>query len=322
MAAQEPRLFADLLKDAPKNWGRWGADDEIGAINFLTSGEVLRGVQAVRHGKTFMLGVPVARPDGDPVHPARAQPIHSMTHDEGSYLSGLDEPWAGGLKYSDDILTMYPQGSTQYDALGHVWYDNELYNGFDSKLTIGGLQRCSIEPIADHGVIGRGVLLDVARHRGKAHLDRGEAITLQDLLEVAQAQGVSIERHDILVIRTGWITRFYEDGVAGLFPDGEFDDPGLQFSDELVQWFYETEIPSLTMDNIGCELGLDRELGSHGSLHAALLRNLGIPFNEVAWLEELGADCAEDGQYTFLFVGAPLKLVRGCGSAVNPVAIK
>jgi kynurenine formamidase len=314
--------FAELLKDAPKNWGRWGPEDEIGALNFLTADEVLRGVRSVRSGRSFMLGVPVARPEGDPIHPARAQPIRTTTHDEGSYISGADKPWPGGLKYSDDVIVMYPQGSTQYDALGHVWYGNQMYNGFDSKLSIGGLQRDSIEPIANHGVIGRGILLDVARYKGKEHLEPGEGISLDDLLATADHQGVTIEKHDILVIRTGWLPRYYEGGAAEFFPDGQLVDPGLQYSPELVQWFYDMEIPSLSMDNIGCEMGFDPDLGSHGALHCALLCNLGIPFNEVVWLEDLAADCDEDHQYTFLFAGAPIKLVYGCGSAVNPVAVK
>jgi kynurenine formamidase len=319
----EPKEMVEFLKGLPKNWGRWGADDQIGCLNFLTSAEVLRGVKAVQQGKVFMLGVPVARPEGDPLHPIRAQPIHTMTSDEGFFISGRIKPMPGGLKYSDDVLTMFPQGSTQYDALGHAWYGEKLYNGFDPKTTIGGLQKCSIQPIAEHGVIGRGILIDAARYKGKKHLDRDEGVTLDDLLGAAKKQGVTIEKHDIIVLHTGWLDRFYEEGQKALFPDGEpFDEPGLQFSKELVQWWYEMEIPSITADTIGCEQGLSKETGGMGVLHSALLCNLGVIFNEIVWLKDLAADCAKDGQYTFLFAGAPLKLVYGAGSAVNPIAIK
>ena len=81
----EVKDFRETLKGLPKNWGRWGADDQIGSLNFLTDKEVLRGVKAVEQGKVFMLGVPVARPEGDPLHPIRAQPIHTMTADEGFF---------------------------------------------------------------------------------------------------------------------------------------------------------------------------------------------------------------------------------------------
>ncbi len=181
------------------------------------------------------------------------------------------------------------------------------YNGFDSKLTIGGMQRCSAEPIADHGVIGHGVLLDVPRYKDKPHLDRGEGISLQDLLDTAAHQKVSIEKHDILVVRTGWLPLGMRVVPEAFFPNGEVVDPGLQYSPELVEWFHEMEIPSLSADNLGCEMGIDPNLGCHGALHCALQRNLGIPFNEVVWLEDLAADCAEDGQYTFLFAGRLLE---------------
>src|SRR5215470_6070083 len=163
----KPVDFTELLKGAPKNWGRWGADDEIGALNFLTNEEVLRGIRAVKQGKTFMLGVPVARPQGDPLHPIRAQPIHTLTHDEGFYISGRSQPFPGGLKYSDDVIVMFPQGTTQYDALGHAWYGDKLYNGYDSKTTIGGLQKCSVQPLGEKGIAGRGILIDAARSEGK-----------------------------------------------------------------------------------------------------------------------------------------------------------
>ncbi|MGH7839898.1 MAG: cyclase family protein [Candidatus Binataceae bacterium] len=318
----KPIEMTELLKDSPKNWGRWGANDEIGCLNFLTSAEVLRGVRAVKQGKVFMLGVPVARPAGDPTHPLRSQPIHTLTHDEGSYISGRDKPFPGGLKYSDDVITMFPQSTTQYDALGHAWYGDKLYNGFDPKTTIGGLQKCSIQPMGEHGVVGRGVLIDAARFKGKKHLDRGEGVTLTDLLDAAKKQGTTIEKHDILVLHTGWLNRFYEEGVGAFFPDGQFDEPGLEYSPELVKWFHEMEIASISADNVGCEQGFNKTTQSTGVLHGALLCNLGVIFNEIVWLKDLADDCARDGQYSFLFAGAPLKLVHGCGSSVNPIAIK
>ena len=321
--ANKPVAITETLKDAPKNWGRWGANDEIGCLNFLTSEEVLRGVRAVKQGRTFMLGVPVARPEGDPLHPVRSQPIRTQTMDEGFYISGRARPFPGGLKFSDDVIVMFPQGATQYDALGHAWYGDKLYNGYDPKTTIGGLQKCSIQPIGEHGVIGRGILIDAARYKGKKHLDRGEGVTLDDLLGAAKKQGTPIEKHDILVLHTGWVNRYYEEGPQALFPPGApYDEPGLQYSKELVEWFHDMEIASISADTIGCEQGVHKETGAIGLLHSALLCNLGVIFNEILWLKDLADDCDKDGQYTFLFAGAPLKLVFGCGSAVNPIAIK
>jgi Putative cyclase len=234
---KKPIQMTELLKNSPKNWGRWGAHDQIGCLNFLTSDEVLRGVRAVKQGKVFMLGVPVARPEGNPTHPLRSQPIHTLTHDEGSYISGRDTPFPGGLKSSDDVITMFPQSTTQYDALGHAWYGDKLYNGFDPKTTIGVLQKYSIQPIGEHGVVGRGILIDAARYKGKKHLDRGEGVTLNDLLGAAKKQDTTIEKHDIVLLHTGWLNRYYEEGVSAFFPEGRFDEPGLEYSNELVDWF-------------------------------------------------------------------------------------
>jgi kynurenine formamidase len=318
----KPVNFTELLKDAPKNWGRWGADDEIGALNFLTNAEVLRGARSIKSGKVFMLGVPLARPGGDPLYPSRSQPVRTMAMDKGFYLSGLAQPMPGGLEYADDVIVMYLQGTTQYDALGHVWYGDKLYNGYDTKTTIGGLQKCSIEPIANHGVIGRGILLDIARLKGKEHLDANEAITVADLEAAAKRQNSPIEKHDILLIRTGWLQRFYKEGFNGIFPNGEFREPGLSYSPELVNWVHRMEIPSIGSDTIATEQTAHEESGTVLPLLMGLLHDQVVILKVIVWLEDLADDCAKDGQYTFMFVGAPLKVVRGAGSPVNPAAIK
>src|SRR5262249_24187304 len=155
---------------------------EIGSINFLTAAEVIRGSRSIKSGKVFTLGIPVARKTGDPIYPGRGQPTKTMAMDKGFYLNDAGPAFPGGLADADDVIFMYVQGTTQYDALGHVCYDDKLYNGFDAKTTIGGLKKCSIEPIAEHGVVGRGVLLDVARYKGVPHLQANERITLDDLL--------------------------------------------------------------------------------------------------------------------------------------------
>ncbi len=320
--ANKPVSFSELLKDGPKNWGRWGADDEIGALNYLTSAEVLRAARAIKSGKVFMLGVPLARPAGDPLYPSRSQPIRTMAMDKGFYENELAQPFPGGMEYADDVIVMYLQGTTQYDALGHVWYDNKLYNGYDAKTTTGGLRKCSIEPIANHGVVGRGILLDIARLKGKPSLDANEPITVADLEAAAKRQNCAIEKHDILLIRTGWLKRFYDHGFPGIFPNGEFREPGLAYSPELVNWVHRMEIPSIGSDTIATEQTLNEAAGVMIPLHAALLRDQGVIFNEIDWLEDLANDCEKDGQWTFMFVGAPLKVVRGAGSPVNPVAIK
>jgi kynurenine formamidase len=101
-----------------------------------------------------------------------------------------------------------------------------------------------------------------------------------------------------------------------------FAEPGLAYSEELVNWFHEREIPALSTDTLGNELTLQPAGGDNSLLHAALMRNLGVVFTEMLWLEDLAADCEQDRQYEFLYVSAPLKVVGASGAPTNPVAIK
>ncbi len=316
--AQAPSM-GEVLRDAATNWDRWGPDDEVGALNYLTPEEVLRGVAAVRTGIVFTLQRMIGDPRGDPVWPGRAPATRTMLLDEASW-DGTDAPvFPGGLHYADDKIEAFLQGSTQYDALGHVWYDGKIWNGYDARTTVGGLDKASVAPIAERGVVGRGVLLDMARFRGKESLDKAETFTHEDLEACAAAQAVTIEQRDILVIRTNFLKLFFEQGQA--FYEG-FCEPGLTYSPELVQWFQDNEIPNLVTDTIANEVTVDPVSGVALPLHCALMRNLGVTLTEICDLEKLAASCAEDGQYTFLYAAAPLKVHRASGSPVNPIAVK
>ncbi len=315
-----PPSVADLTRDAPKNWGKWGPDDEVGSLNYLGSAQVLRGIGAVRQGKTFTLQVRIGDPAGDPIWPGRAPATHINLLDKGDYACGRGVDVPGHAEAADDMLIMYLQGSTQYDALGHVWCEDQLWNGYDAKTTARRMTRASVLPIAERGVVGRAVLIDIARHRGKPALDPGETFDHTDLLAAAQAQGVTIEQRDILIIRTGWIGAFYRLGAETFYSD--FREPGLTYSRELVEWFAAMEIPNLVTDTIANETTVDPKSGVMLPLHIALMRNLGVTFTEIALLDPLAEDCAQDGQYAFLYVAAPLKVVGGTGAPVNPVVVK
>jgi kynurenine formamidase len=315
----ESKSVAELLADAPSNWGKWGPDDEVGALNYLTAAEVLRGVSHIRSGQVFTLQRLIGDPKGDPIWPGREPATRTMLMDESSW-DGDDAPqFPGGLHYADDKIEAFLQGSTQYDALGHVWYDGKIWNGYDARSTVGGMDRASVEPIAQRGVVGRGVLLDVARLRGKEHLDKGETFTHEDLEECARVQGHTIEAHDILLVRTNFLKLFFDDKDG--FYEG-FNEPGLTYSPELVRWFADREIPNLVTDTIANEVTFEPGTGIALPLHCALMRNLGVTLTEICDLENLAASCAEDGQYTFLYAAAPLKVHRATGSPVNPMAIK
>lgn len=321
-AQSAPAMNEVLGQNAPNNWGKWGDDDEVGALNYLDAAEVLRGAQHIRSGEVFTLQAQMGHPHGDPVFPGRESIQRENILDESSWAPGKEgaPDFPGGLHYADDKAVIFLQGSTQYDALGHVWYDGKIWNGYDAETTVDGLSKASVLPIAEKGIVGRGVLIDMARHRGKDYLAKGETFTHEDLEEAARAQGVSIEPHDVLIIRTGFIPYWYQTTPEEFYDN--FCEPGLTYSRELVEWFQNKEVPNLVTDTIANEVTKDPESGVMLPLHCSLMRNLGVTLTEVCWLEELADACAADGRWSFLYTAAPLKVVEGTGSPVNPVVIR
>lgn len=322
-ALAEDSAMQRLQKDAPKNWGKWGADDQVGALNYLDAQQVIRGSKAVKSGKTFTLQIPMTHGEG-PVFPGRVPTMHYMAQDGAMYTSGKSEALAGGVKFSDDVAFMYLQGTTHVDALAHAWYGDQVYGGSSENTTVHGHTQADVAALGERGIVGRGVLLDVGRHKGgdNGRLAPGSCVTLDDLKDTAKAQKVKVEQHDILLLRTGSIPRFYEEE-----PDAPWEamsEPGLCYSQALLEWIDELQIPAIAADNLAVEKVVQQIDGETViiPLHGALMRDMGVVLTEIHWLEELADDSAEDGQYTFMFVAAPLKMEQGTGSPVNPVVVK
>jgi len=131
---------------------------------------------------------------------------------------------------------------------------------------------------------------------------------------------VTIEPRDILLVRTGWIETFYEDGPAA-FRDGDFNEPGLTYTDAVAEWFQEDEIPAFATDTLANEQSFSDETRTALPLHAALLRDLGVAFNEFVRLDDLADHCADRDDYSFLYVAAPLRIEGGTAGQANPVVI-
>jgi kynurenine formamidase len=322
VAQQTP--MDNLQSDAPTNWGKWGDDDQVGALNYLGQPQVKNGAAAIQSGKTFTLQIPVTSGSG-PVFPGRVPTQHFMATDAGVYMAGKADPAPGGMKYSDDVAFMYLQGTTHVDALAHAWYGDQIYGGKSEKTSVHGHTHADVGEIGEKGIVGRAVLLDVGRHMGSDDLHRlptNTCINLEDLEATAEAQGTTINKRDILVIRTGSIARFWEEE-----PDEQWNamnEPGLCHSKELLSWLDRMETPMIATDNIAVEKVVQEIDGQQYiiPLHGALMRDMGVVLSEIWWLDDLAADSAEDGQYGFMLVAAPLKMEQGTGSPVNPVAIK
>ena len=293
------------------NWGRWGAEDERGTLNLITPDKLVAAAGLVRKGAVFDLGIPFDDQGPQPGG-ARINPVHLMSQ------TGDTQVFPGGFRYADDYIFMPLQGASQWDALAHVYYDDQLYNGYPaSDVTVVGAFHDTIDRIAK-GVAGRGVLLDIARLRGVDWLEAGEVITPDDLEAAIAAQGgVEVGSGDILLFRTGWRRMFLEQKSAQEFMAGE---PGL--GQDCCEWLHEREVAAVCSDNWAIEVLPGEVPDVVLNVHMVLIRDMGLTLGEILDFEELAADCAADGVWEFFFCAPPLKVTRGVGSPINPLAIK
>jgi hypothetical protein len=194
------------------NWGRWGADDQIGTANLITPDAIVRAARLVRRGIVFSCAIPLD--ERGPVYPGRLPPKHMMTISGADYEAGqrgIGTDPEGGIKFADDYLFAALQCSTQWDALSHAWYGTELYNGVSQREIRGssGARRLGIDKMHRH-FVARGLLLDVVRALDAgARLDPGYAITADDLDRAVASGHVAVEPGDVLLVRTGHLPWFY-----------------------------------------------------------------------------------------------------------------
>ena len=299
----------------PNNWGRWGEEDQKGTANLLTPERVKAAAALIRTGKRFQLGIPIAE-----LAPGyRPPPLHLFARSTAERIVGVEGP--AGLQVSDDYIVMALQASTQLDGFGHFAYEDLLYNGYWAGLvsTGTGARRLGIHHMAE-GIVGRGVLLDVARQQGVDRLEKGFAIEAGLLDETARAQGVEVGPGDVVLVRTGHIGWWYALEDKSEFLAGGPAEPGL--SPHSVPWFHDHDVAMVGIDTMAADvLPADPSLPLL-SFHVGALRDLGLPIAEMFDLDELGQDCASDGVHEFFFVAMPLPVVGGVGSPINPLVVK
>jgi hypothetical protein len=174
--------------DKLSNWGRWGDDDQIGTLNYVKSEDVVSAASLVRRGKIFALGIPLDRTGPQTgLFGGRWNPIHTMLATGTDAVAGRQDQTVR-LRYADDAINMPVQGATHWDALGHIFLDDKMYNGYDARMVDSdGLGKLGIEHSRDK-MVGRGVLLDIARHKGLEYLPDGYGISNDDLDATAKAQ--------------------------------------------------------------------------------------------------------------------------------------
>ena len=308
MAKMGGRVVEDFRSIGKRvsNWGRWGDQDERGTTNYITPDKLVAAAQLVKQGKVFDLGIPFGA-DGPQPGGGRINPVLLMSE------TGRDQNFPGAFHYADDYVFMPLQAASQWDGLAHVFYDDQLYNGFPaSDVTPHGAHHCSIDKQAK-GIAGRGVLLDIARLKGVDWMEGGQAVTADDLEAASQQQGVRVGSGDILLFRTGWRKKFVTEKNPLEFMSSE---PGLNLS--CCDWLAEHEVAAVCSDNWAIKVlpgEVDEELLP---VHMVCIRDMGMTLGEILDLDELAAD----GTYEFFFTAPPIKFSRAVGSPINPLALK
>jgi kynurenine formamidase len=300
------------------NWGRWGQDDQIGTLNHIRPDDIVAAAKLIKTGKRFALGIPLDRngPQNG-LFGGRWNPIHTMLATGTDALAGRQDK-TPNLRYADDAINMPVQGATHWDSLGHIFYQDKMYNGHDaSNVDSGGVHKLGIEH-AKNKMVGRGVLLDVARYKGVDSLEDGYGISNDELDATARAQGVDIRRGDFIIVRTGHMERCLEAGEWGGYAGG--DAPGVRF--ENCYWCQEKEIAGICSDTWGVEVRPNETKEVNQPWHWVVIPAMGLTMGEIFYLKDLADDCANDKVYEFFFCGPPLVITGGTGSPINPMAIK
>ncbi len=294
-------------------WGVFGEGDELGTLNLLTPELVLQAAWLVRKGKVFNLSLPLNQPD-PPLVPNRESYRHEVT--------------AANRNTRDDKLdNLYLQASSQWDSFRHIRYrEFGYYNGFQDDDTERGA--LGIDRWADHGIVGRGVLVDVPRYfqqKGIAYDPwAGTPLDEAAIADVLSTQGVATREGDILLLRTGWMERYLRSSAeerANVPRSGHLPVcSGLVASREMAAFLWDRGFAAIAADNLAIEnTPGDPEVGF---LHRRILPLLGIPLGELWDFERLAEDCVSDGVYESMLVSVPLNLPKAVGSPANAIALK
>ena len=297
----------DALFDALSNWDTWGRDDQRGTLNYLTDDRRLSAAGLVRTGESISLAHDLAT-EPMPEHP------HPVQHHMLASGDALDSNGIDGYEAARDHLALEVHGlwTTHVDALSHMFVKGLMYGGRPaSEVRSDGARSNTVLTMAD-GVVGRGVLLDIPRATGCAYFDQGRLVTVADLEEAERVQGVTVGTGDIVLIAWGREARRKEkrgfDGFAGLHPD-------------CLTWLHEREVAVLGSDGISDPIPFAGTDQWPFPIHQIAIVAMGLPLIDNVKMAQLAERCAALGRWEFLFTMGPLRLVKGTGSPVNPVAV-
>ena len=337
-------------------WGDWGEDDELGRINLLTEQKVLQGAAEIREGRTFSLSLPLDLPGGSVFNQRRYPPIVVPTEDlahtpdvfynvvaREKILPSLNDVW------SDDKVTLWPQYSTQWDALAHqgAEFDADAdgvpealyYNGYRAGVDVIGPREdargdgsgskshsahLGMEHMAVHGVQGRGVLIDLAHHLGDTE---SQPVGIDTLTDIMNRDGAVVEPGDVVLLHTGFDRHVLRwNGTPPTLPEVNATASYLDAYDPgILDWIADSQLSALVADNIAVEgVGLKREHPPEPHtllpIHHHCLFRLGVPLGELWYLDQLAAWLREHGRSRFLLTAPPLRMPGLQGSPLTPIA--
>ena len=303
------RADVDAMSQQLSNWGRWGSEDERGALNFITPDVSAAAAALVSEGVTVSCALELAKT------PAADNPTPVM-----HFMTGAgdvsDQGRLRGLEATGDGFMISPHGmaNTHIDALCHILDQGKMYNGFPASdvLSTGAVRNSILA--GEDGISTRGVLLDIARLKGVDWLEPGDGISVDDLEAAEAAQGVTVRSGDILLIRTGRDSRREAEGAWPPFNGLA----GLLM--ETLPWIREREVAILGCDGVSDMIPSNIE-GSPLPIHHIIIAYMGVHLIDNARLGPLGDACAERTRWEFLLTIAPLRLVGGTASPINPIAM-
>lgn len=293
------------------NWGRWGAEDERGTLNYITPQHVRAAAALVRSGQSVSLSLPLNMVAG-PDNPRPS--VHHMVKMYDLPLSPRGEPHFAGDYLGTEI---HGDSRTHVDALCHVAYKGQIYNGRPTSIvTSRGATRQDITAYVN-GIVGRGVLLDLPRLYGVKWLEPGHAVTTEELERVEKAQGVQLREGDIFLFRTGHHRRRLELGAWDNSYDGQ-GQAGLHPT--ALRLLHERRVAGFFPDGDGETVPSNVE-GVAYPIHAIQIAAMGMACADSLQFENLLHVCEREARWEFMVVASPLFIPGGTGSPFNPVAI-
>ena len=297
------RIEFDQLMQEISNWGRWGADDQLGTLNLITPAKRREAASLVEDGVTVSMALDLNKQEDE----LNTSPFeHQVIIAEFGGHTGIVDTFS---------VNYHGYAHSHIDGLQHITHKGELYNGMSlESVRPEGTERLGIQNVGINGVFTRGVLIDMPRFLDIDFLPAGTAITVKDLEAWEKEAGVTVGSGDVLLIRTGRWTQVAQEGQWNFMEKAA----GLHAS--VAAWLKSRDVAVIGCDGVSDVTPSGVE-GLVIPLHELVIAGLGMPMLDNLDLEAVAEAAAERGRFTFLFVGAPLRVPGGTGSPLNPLAV-